>query len=106
MSEEKKTIELKDEELGAVYGGGSGTIPAKGITYETYTEVKEDNYYSSGTNTNEVAYVYKNCADQLRYTKETFICSGNGWNSTNKSGGVAVEWDFISKYPYKMILTE
>lgn len=44
MSEENKTVALKEDELKKVVAGGSGQA-TKGIYGETYTSVETDRYY-------------------------------------------------------------
>lgn len=103
MSEENKTVELNDEELGKVNGGGSGVIPQGGIVFSTYYWI-DDGYYSSGQNTSDVVYVYTNVGGDLYYTRESFVCDGNTWQSTKVFGPVEIENEakFRSNYPYFM----
>lgn len=41
MLEENKTVELNDEELEKVSGGGSGSVPTEGIIFESYSFVSQ-----------------------------------------------------------------
>lgn len=102
MLEENKNVELKDEELAKVNGGGSGTIPDKGITYTNYASLNDGYYYSHEQNTNDVVYVYKNIKGDLYYTKEKFKFEGNNWWAINKTNGRLIENvpGFMIYYPY------
>ena len=108
MSEIKETVELKDEELDKVTGGGSGTIPQGGITFEKYDTLQSGYYYSYEQNFNEVAYVYTTNG-KLYYTSEKFLVdpATNSWisRSITPSGVIKpienVE-GFMYRYKYKL----
>ena len=108
MGEKKETIELKDEELEKVTGGGSGTVPQGGITFETYGTLTIGRYYTSSQDFQEVVYV---CTvyDKLCYSRELFKidASTNSWRSINKhSSGEKYPLEnipgFMSHYPYML----
>lgn len=103
-----KVEELKDELLENVTGGGSGTIPQNGITFDTYSSLEAGYYYSSAQNTNNVVYVYSS-SNGLGYTSEAFSVdpSTNSWISRNKtpSGVVHIDFNtdgFMKMYPYRL----
>lgn len=104
MVEENKNVELNDEELANVNGGGSGTIPDSGITYINYVSLVDGHYYSHQQNTNDLVYVYKNNNGDFYYTKESFSCEGNNWWAISKSNGRLIEnvQGFMIYYPYML----
>ena len=98
--------ELTDDELTQVIGGGSGTIPQGGITFEEYDVLLSDHYYSQEQNFNEVVYVYT-ASNKMYYTREAFsvVTSTNSWISRNRTpSGVKNPIDnvsgFMSRYRY------
>ena len=101
---EENTIQLHDEELKKIDGGGSGTIPNSGIQFWTYYSISEGCYYSSAQNTNDVVYVYSNFGGDLYYSKESFVCEGNTWqsNSLGYSREIEDKAKFRSNYPYML----
>ena len=100
--------ELKDEELDKVTGGGSGTIPQGGITYNGYSVLEPEHYYSQDQNLDEVVYVYK-ASGMLYYTREAFSVdlANNTWISRNRTpSGVRNPIEnvegFMSRYIYQL----
>lgn len=100
--------ELKDEMLENINGGGSGTIPENGITFETYSSLEPGYYYSATQNTDNVVYVYSSSSG-LGYTSEAFSVnpSTNSWISRNKTPSGVVHKDFniagfMELYPYRL----
>lgn len=102
MSEEMKNVELKEDELKNVSGGGSGTIPKNGIEFSTYYWIDDGCYYSQQQSADEVAYVYRGADGSFYYTIESIVCTGNTWQSTSKfrARSMDSESEFRSKYPY------
>ena len=103
----EKIIELKDNELERVNGGGGGTIPKGGITYSTYSEVSGNRYYSKQQNLNDVVYVYSIVYGMgaKEYTPELISVnySTGKWSSTTTSKfGKSVTGSFASEYPYML----
>lgn len=103
-----KTNELTDEELKEVNGGGSGTLPQNGITFQSYDTLLSDHYYSTDQNLIEVCYVYT-ASNKLFYTREDFRVneSENSWISRNRTpSGVLCPIEnvegFMDRYKYML----
>ena len=108
MTEKNEKIELKDEDLEKVLGGGSGIIPQGGIVFENYSVLLPEHYYSQAQNFQEVVYVYA-VGTALYYTREAFSIdpSTNSWVSRNRTpSGVRCPIEnvagFMSLYIYKL----
>ena len=101
MTDEKKTNELKDEELEKVTGGGSGTVPTGGITFTISGSVKSGHYYSKYMDLTNVVYVYQGILGQ-EYNNEKFVVDeATGCWSSNKVGSFFyVGPNFLNEYPY------
>lgn len=104
----KDVNELRDDELAEVTGGGSGSLPQNGITFERYSSLEAGFYYSSAQDTSNVVYVYS-CPSGLGYTRESFTVdpSNNSWISKNITpSGVRHEnfniAGFMELYPFRL----
>lgn len=103
MTEENKTIELKDEDLEKVNGGGSGTIPSKGITFTKAGSVKSGYYYSKYMDLTDIVYVYQGIVGQ-EYNPEKFIVDSTKgtWSSSKSAPARYVGSSFLTEYPYEL----
>lgn len=103
MSSEK----LQDQELQEVTGGYNGTIPAGGITFETYGMMALNRYYAADKNTNNVVWVFQ-AGMVTEYTIENFVIDtkNNTWKSTGTGSKIIITDynDFHKKYPYMLNL--
>ena len=105
MTDEKKTNELKDEELEKVTGGGSGTVPTGGITFTISGSVKSGHYYSKYMDLTNVVYVYQGVFGQ-EYNCEKFEVDDTGHWKSNKVGTFYyVGPNFLNDYPYILNVT-
>ena len=101
MSEENKTVELKDEELQKITGGGSGKVPSAGITFTKSDSVKSGYYYSKYMNLTNVVYVYQGASGQEFNCEKFIVDETTGRWSSNKVGTFySVGPDFLYDYPY------
>lgn len=84
MSEEKKNVELNEEELEKVSGGGSG-YAENGITFSTYDMPEANRYYNYFNYINGSTNVYYVRSVEGNFVKgsvEHFTTDGKNWTST------------------------
>ena len=106
---EEKTL-LNEEQLENVSGGeggsgpktGSGTIPADGITYNTYTTTYAGHYYAKNVGASEIVWLYTDAMGWCYCTYETLTIdtNTNTWTATRHSEPSSPEEPFSQLYPY------
>lgn len=99
----EEKIELNENELSNVSGGGMGTIPAEGITYSNYSDV-QSNYYYAKSNKTEFAYVYEIEGAFAHYTIEKLSTIDNNWyfKNTTRTNFSETVTKFAEVYPYRL----
>ena len=95
-------MELTEEQLSKVTGGGSGTIPAGGITYKTYSTAQANRYYAKTSGSTDLMCVLIDgfgCASY--YTEKLVIDStNNSWSTNRTSGALPAPANFSTTYPF------
>lgn len=107
MTENSKKLNLSDEALKAVNGGGSGSVPREGIIKSGYVNIEAGHYYSDNS-MKTVVYVYNTIASGswADYTVENFSVSGDSWSSSSTPGTFSDNKEtFMGKYPFILNVT-
>ena len=95
-------MELTDEQLEKVTGGGSGNIPAGGITYKTYTKAHSNHYYAQAIGDTDLMYILVD--GSANYFTETLIVDkqNNTWSTVRTSNVLPAPPNFSTTYPYQL----
>ena len=93
-------IELNDEQLSAVAAGGSGNIPAGGITYSTYEHTIVGHYFAKNINDTELVWLYMDGLGNPFITYETLVINGNIWECSCHSEPCTPPQPFSQLFPY------
>lgn len=99
----EEKLELNENELSDVSGGGMGTIPAEGITYKNYSGV-QSNYYYANSSKSEYAYVYEIAGAFAHYTIEKLSTIDKNWyfKNTSRTNFSETVTRFSEMYPYRL----
>ena len=93
-------MELTDEQLNNVAGGGSGTIPEGGITYSPYESAYGDRFYAKNVGDTDLIRTFVgSCGASYYEEKLTINTETNTW-STETICQIPCPSDLYSEYPY------
>ena len=95
-------MELTDEQLSTVTGGGSGNIPQGGITYSTYEKAYGNRYYAKTVGSTDLLFIEITPNDWANYWTETLIVDteNNTWETNTTGMMIKPPEHLYTEYPY------
>ena len=101
MSEEKKIVELSEEELEKVTGGAGGNIPKGGITYSTYTSAYGGRFYAKCVGGTDLIRTETTFGSASYYEAKLIIDKENNtWTVQDQGSLFGQPKNFFATYPY------